>query len=289
MSGPGAAPPELLPDVAALRAAIAAARSESPDARVALVPTMGALHEGHLTLCDRAREHAEHVVVSIFVNPTQFAPHEDLDRYPRTLDADLRALTGRGVRWVFAPSASEVYPPGFQTEVRVTEVSQGLCADSRPHFFGGVALVVLKLLNAAMADVAVFGEKDWQQLQVIRRMARDLNHPTTIVGAPLIRDPDGLAMSSRNAYLDAPTRQAALALPRALADAAAAVTNGTTDAVALRHAAIAAIEAAGGVVDYVTIADEESLQTQDRVASGSRIFAAASFGGTRLIDNLALC
>ncbi|MCB9737653.1 MAG: pantoate--beta-alanine ligase [Deltaproteobacteria bacterium] len=277
-----------MPDVATLRATIAAARAARPGLRVALVPTMGALHAGHLSLVDRAREAADVVVVSIFVNPTQFAAHEDLDTYPRTMEADLDALASRAVEWVFAPSAAEMYPTGFQTEVRVPRVATGLCATSRPHFFGGVALVVLKLLNAAMADVAVFGEKDWQQLQVIRRMVLDLNHPTQIVGAPLIRDPDGLAMSSRNAYLDATTRAAALALPRALQNAAQAVAAGARDVATLEADATRAIAAAGGRVDYVTICDEASLERSQAITTGARIFAAATFGSTRLIDNVGL-
>lgn len=270
--------------IAGLRAWRAAHRGAS----VALVPTMGALHEGHLRLCDAAAAAADLVVVSVFVNPTQFAPHEDLDRYPRTLEADCEATAKRGVALVFAPTAAEMYPPGFQTEVRVRELARGLCATSRPHFFDGVALVVLKLLNAAMADVAIFGEKDWQQLQVVRRLAADLDHPTRILAAPLVRDPDGLAMSSRNRYLARATRQAALSLPEALRAAARAAQTGTRDVAQLERAAAETIAAAGGTVDYVTIVDEATLLPQERVTATSRILAAATFDGTRLIDNLGL-
>ena len=275
-------------DAAALRHWVQRRRHESPDVRIALVPTMGALHAGHLALCDLARKHADLVVMSIFVNPTQFAPHEDLGSYPRTLPSDCAATHGRGVDLVFAPDAATMYPDGFSTAVTVGGVSEDFCALSRPHFFGGVALVVLKLLNLVGADVAVFGEKDWQQLQVIRRMARDLDHPTAIVGAPLVRDVDGLALSSRNAYLDPATRARALALPRALQAMADAVADGETDAATLVAGAKASIAAAGGRIDYVAIAEPTTLVRLERVHGPARVLAAVHFGSTRLIDNIAL-
>ncbi len=275
-------------DAVALRSWVRGQRARNPDVRIALVPTMGALHAGHLTLCDRAREHADLVVVSIFVNPTQFAPHEDFGSYPRTLPADCAATRGRGVDLVFAPGPTSMYPPGFSTSVDVAGVSQDFCALTRPHFFGGVALVVLKLLNLVGADVAIFGEKDWQQLQVIRRMVRDLDHPTEIVGAPLIRDTDGLALSSRNAYLDPATRSRALALPRALEAMADAVAAGATDCASLIATAEATLEAAGGVVDYVAIAEPSTLVRLQRIDGPARALAAVRFGTTRLIDTIAL-
>ena len=275
-------------DERALRDWVRDRRRQRPDVRIALVPTMGALHAGHLTLCDLARTQADLVIVSIFVNPTQFAPHEDFGSYPRTLPSDCQATHGRGVDLVFAPDPGTMYPPGFSTTVRVAGVSDDFCALSRPHFFGGVALVVLKLLNLVGADVAVFGEKDWQQLQVIRTMARDLNHPTAIMGAPLIRDADGLALSSRNAYLDPATRARALSLPRALQAMAHAIAAGATECASLVADAEAAIAAAGGVVDYVAIAEPSTLARLDRVDGPARVLAAARFGSTRLIDTMSL-
>lgn len=275
-------------DPALLRQTVRAWRRDHPDGKVALVPTMGALHAGHLSLVREARRHADAVIVSVFVNPAQFAPHEDFAAYPRTLERDCDLTAAADVAWVFAPSPAQMYPQGFQTSVQVQALAGGLCGVSRPHFFGGVALVVLKLLNLAEADVAVFGEKDWQQLQVIRRMARDLDHPTVIVGAPLVRDHDGLALSSRNAYLDAPTRARALAIPRALGATAAAVAGGERDAAVLQASVIQALEAAGGRVDYVAIVDPTELSPLDRVDSSARLAVAAWFGTTRLIDNIAL-
>ncbi len=255
---------------------------------VALVPTMGALHEGHLTLVDHAATLADYVVVSIFVNPTQFAPGEDFDSYPRTFEADCALCASRGVAVVFAPLASEMYPDGDQTEVQAPALGSGLCGVTRPHFFAGVARVVLKLLNIAQADAAVFGEKDYQQLQVIRRMARDLHHPTRIVGAPTHREPDGLAMSSRNRYLSAPQRHAAAAIYRALRGVQTAVSQGERDAARLIDAAKAEIVAAGGEPDYVAIVDAQNLNELARIDRPARAAVAAWFGEARLIDNVAL-
>ena len=278
----------ILRSLASLRATVAALRASRPGLRIALVPTMGALHEAHLRLCDQAHALADVVIVSIFVNPQQFAAHEDLDSYPRSLEADCAKLARRDVDWVFAPSVAEMYPLGFQTRVEVPALAAGLCGVSRPHFFAGVALVVLKLLNAVMADVAVFGEKDWQQLQVVRRLAGDLNHPTEVVGAPLLRDDDGLALSSRNVYLSPAERQRALSLGQSLRASVNLVAAGQTDAAPLIAAATASITAAGGVVDYVAIVDPLELTAVTTIEAEVRMLVAATFGKTRLIDNRAL-
>lgn len=273
-----------------LRDAIARWRAEHPGKKLALVPTMGALHEGHLQLVDYAFTRADAVVVSVFVNPTQFAPGEDFERYPRTLDRDRAACASRGVTWIFAPTAREMYPEGDQTRVTVPELAAGLCGRSRPHFFGGVARVVLKLLNIAGADVAVFGEKDYQQLQVIKRMARDLHHRTAILGAPTVRAADGLAMSSRNRYLSPSARRRAAELYAALNDVASAVARGgeTTDLSAAMAHARRRIEATGARIDYLEVVDAEDLSPVTRVERPCRLLVAAWLDGTRLIDNTAL-
>ena len=273
---------DVVTTVADLRSAIA----DLKPARIGMVPTMGALHDGHVSLVREARRHADHVVVSIFVNPTQFAPHEDFDVYPRTLEADLARL-GNAAAIVFAPTAREMYPQGHATAITVGGPSAGLETDFRPHFFAGVATVVAKLLIAAMPDIAVFGEKDYQQLQVVKQMVRDLALPVQIVGAPTLREADGLAMSSRNAYLSPYERKVAAKLNRILKDAIAHAGSG--DLRAAEAAAESALVAAGfDGVDYVAIRDAESLsliQTLDRPA---RILAAAKIGKTRLIDNMAV-
>lgn len=256
--------------------------------RVALVPTMGALHAGHLSLVDVARQHAEAVVVTIFVNPLQFGPSEDFDRYPRQLLADAELCHRAGVGLVFAPERSAMYPAGFQTHVEVEQLTRGLCGASRPGHFRGVTTVVLKLLNLAMADAAVFGEKDWQQLQAIARMALDLDHPTAIVGAPIVREPDGLAMSSRNVYLSPDERQRAATIHRALQAAREQVLAGQRDAGMVRGQIAETIAASGGRVDYVEVADPHSLQPLDRIDRPARALVAAFYGRTRLLDNLAL-
>jgi pantoate--beta-alanine ligase len=270
-----------------LRAAADALRDEG---RVALVPTMGALHRGHVALIERARELATSVVVSIFVNPTQFGPREDLDKYPRTLDADLRACEAAGARCVFTPSASAMYLPGESTRVRVSGVSEALCGASRPGHFEGVATVVTKLFALMGPSVAVFGRKDYQQLQVIRRFARDLFLPVEVVGVPTVREPDGLALSSRNVFLTEPERRAALAIPRALGHAAARFEAGERDASRLSKEASEGLASAGLRVDYVTLADPESVVPITSGAVGDRcLLAVAAFAGTtRLIDNLVL-
>lgn len=265
-----------------LRAGLAAARPLS----VGLVPTLGALHEGHLSLVREARRHAELVVVSIFVNPTQFAPHEDFHAYPRTLDADLGKLAGRA-DFVFAPDASEIYPEGHATAISVGGPAMGLETDFRPHFFSGVATVVAKLLIAASPGIAVFGEKDYQQLLVVRRMVRDLGLPVEIVAAPTLRESDGLAMSSRNAYLSPVERKIAGRLNAILEEAIVHARKGDlrgTEA----WAAKALKEAGFDSVDYVAIRDAETLAPVTVLERPARILAAARLTKTRLIDNMAV-
>lgn len=258
--------------------------------RIGLVPTMGALHEGHLALVDIAASHADVVAVSLFVNPTQFAPGEDLDRYPRDEDGDKAKLESRGTSLLWAPDPQEMYPDGFATSVHVDGPSQGLETDHRPHFFGGVATVVTKLLVQVLPDVAVFGEKDYQQLQVIRRLVRDLDIPVEVIGGPTIRETDGLAMSSRNAYLSQEHRAVAPSMKRIIDDAGKQVLAGG-DPQAAEDAAGAALLAAGfEKIDYVAIRHADSLArlSQAEIKEGSpvRILAAAHLGTTRLIDNV---
>lgn len=259
--------------------------------RVAVVPTMGALHEGHLSLVRLAQQHAERVIATVFVNPKQFAPHEDFDAYPRGEAADAEKLASVGCDLMFAPNAAEMYAPGFSTLISVSGVSQPLEGAARPQFFGGVATVVAKLFIQSQADVAVFGEKDYQQLQVVRRMARDLDIPVEIIGAPTARADDGLALSSRNAYLSVEERATAVALPTAMKAAAAAVAQGGRIEDAER-AAIAALRAAGfGQIDYVEIREASDLSRLGPGPIGDaagRILVAAWLGKTRLIDNMAV-
>jgi len=265
--------PQSISTVSELRRVLAALKP----GRIGLVPTMGALHAGHVSLVTEARKHADHVVVSIFVNPTQFAPHEDFDAYPRTLEDDLVKL-GSNADIVFAPSAREMYPPGY---------ASGLESDFRPHFFAGVATVVTKLLIAAMPDIAVFGEKDYQQLLVVQQLARDLALPTRILGAPTLREADGLAMSSRNAYLSPEERQIAGRLNIILKDASAQAAQGDLRAAEAR--AIEALWTAGfSHVDYVAIRDAETLEHITGLERPARILAAVKIGTTRLIDNMAI-
>ena len=273
-----------------LRRAVAARRA---DGLVALVPTMGALHEGHLTLVREARKAAAHVVVSIFVNPRQFGAGEDLDAYPRQLEADCALLRDEGVSLVWAPEMSEVYPPGYATNVSVAGVSEGLCGGDRPGHFDGVATVVCKLFNQVQPDLAFFGEKDWQQLAVIRRMARDLDlvHPAVgdIVGVPTVREADGLAMSSRNAYLSVEQRARAAALPRAMREAIAAIERGAPVAPVLETLKAALIDGGFASVEYAELRHAETLVPLTALTGeAARLLVAARIGKARLIDNMAL-
>lgn len=252
---------------------------------IALVPTMGALHEGHMALVELAKLQADQVIVSIFVNPKQFGPNEDLARYPRPEGADAKLLAEAGVTVLWMPPVEEVYPEGFATNVSVARLGDGLCGAARPGHFDGVATVVAKLFNQVKPDVAIFGEKDWQQLAIIRRMARDLDIEVEIVGMPTRREADGLALSSRNVYLSAEERQAALALPDALRAAVAQIEAGADVAAALAEAE-ACIEAAGfRHVDYVSLVDAATLEPLEKLDREGRLLAAAYLGTTRLIDN----
>ena len=264
--------------------------ARSKGLRVAFVPTMGALHEGHLRLVDAARERAGFVAVSIFVNPTQFAPGEDFARYPRDLEGDASKLRGRGADLLFSPSVDAMYPEGACTRITVSDLAEGLCGAFRPGHFTGVATVVAKLLNIVGPCVAIFGRKDYQQLLVVRRLARDLDMPVEIVGAPTARDADGLAMSSRNAYLSTDERRRALAIPRGLAAAHSLFERGERSAAPIRKAVAGLVESAADTVDYVAVADPESLEETRSTAIGARalVAVAARFGRTRLIDNTVL-
>jgi len=266
-----------LPD---LRRAVAALRADGD--RVALVPTMGALHAGHMALVDAARATGAKVVASIFVNPKQFGPNEDLSRYPRPTEADQALLTEHGCDLLWMPGVDAMYPAGFATNVSVSGVSEGLDGAARPGHFDGVATVVAKLFNQVRPDAVFFGEKDFQQLAVIRRLVADLDFGLEIVGVPTVREADGLALSSRNVYLTADERARAVALPRALAEAKRAIEAGEPDALA---AAMASLAAAGFVTDYVALVDAATLG-EPQVGKSRRLLAAARLGTTRLIDNL---
>ena len=257
---------------------------------VGMVPTMGALHEGHLTLVREAARRADRVVASNFVNPTQFAAHEDLDKYPRQQEQDARLLAGAGCHLMFAPSAQEMYPEGFATSIAVAGPALGLEGDFRPQMFGGVALVVTKLFNQVQPDIAVFGEKDYQQLMVIRRFVRDLDLPIQIVGAPTERDAHGLALSSRNAYLSETELASARRLNGILAQAGAEAASGRLLPDVEREAYAALLKAGFERVDYVAIRRAEDLGVfrNDLVDAPARILAAAWLGTTRLIDNMAI-
>ncbi len=267
----------------ALRSAIADFRSGG--AAIAFVPTMGALHSGHIALIETARRQGRKVVASIFVNPRQFGPNEDLARYPRREAADARMLTEAGCDLLWLPPVDVMYPAGFATNISVSGVSEGLDGAARPGHFDGVATVVAKLFNQVRPDVALFGEKDFQQLAVIRRMVADLDFGIEIEGVPTQRDDDGLALSSRNVYLDTEQRAAAVALPRALGEAARAIARGDSPDDALA-AAREALVAAGFVVDYVELVDAATLTAEMAEDRPRRLLAAARLGATRLIDNL---
>jgi pantoate--beta-alanine ligase len=255
--------------------------------RIAFVPTMGYLHQGHVSLLDEGRKRGDVLVLSIFVNPKQFGPNEDLARYPRDLDGDLAKAQSAGVDAVYLPGAEAMYPEGYQTSVEVEQLQQGLCGASRPGHFRGVATVVLKLFNAVQPHVALFGAKDYQQLQIIKRMVRDLDLAIEVIGLPIVREPDGLAMSSRNAYLSIQERQSALSLSRGLRAAHDAFATGERSAPVLVQVARAELEAATGVrLDYLELRDAESLRLLDGQIMRPAVLAVAAFvGSTRLIDN----
>jgi pantoate--beta-alanine ligase len=281
--------PQLVRTRDALRESIAAARRNGTT--IGLVPTMGALHEGHLSLARAARRECGFTVATIFVNPAQFGPHEDYQRYPRTLDADLAALAGAGVDLVFVPAGSEVYRPGHATFIEIHGPAEPLEGRLRPGHFRGVATVVLKLLNMTMPDRAYFGQKDYQQSLVIRRMVADLDLPIEIRVCPIVREADGLAMSSRNVYLDAEARRRALVLHRALRRVAELVADGqreTEGILAEVHALFAA--APQVTLEYFVLADPETLEPCARIESTTLAAVAARVGTTRLIDNeLVIC
>lgn len=281
---------EVVRDPAAMRARVEAARRAGQ--RVVLVPTMGYLHEGHVSLLAAGRAMGELLVLSIFVNPMQFGAGEDLSRYPRDEAGDLARAEGAGCDVAFCPEAAAIYPPGFQTQVEVTGLSQGLCGAYRPGHFTGVATVVLKLLQIVQPQVMLLGEKDYQQLQVLRRMALDLNLPVQVVGCPLVREADGLAMSSRNAYLGAAERARALCLSRALFAARDLYRAGERRAGALLAAARAVLAGEPGVqVQYLELRDADTLAEvgEVQILEGPAVLAvAAHVGRTRLIDNVIL-
>ena len=278
--------PVIVRSVADLRAKITAWRLAGET--VAMVPTMGALHDGHLSLVEEGFRRATHVVVSIFVNPTQFAPHEDFQTYPRTEGTDVDKLAALGTDIVFAPNALEMYPLGSVTRVEVAGPALGLETDFRPHFFGGVATVVAKLLVACLPDVAIFGEKDYQQLAVVRQMVRDLMLPVEIVGGATVREADGLAMSSRNAYLSAEERVVAPRLHAEMQKVAATVRAGGDGAAALASAREALLGAGFRKVDYLEIRNAVTLAPPSEPGEPLRLLAALWLGQTRLIDNMAV-
>ena len=272
-------------DVPALRSAVDMLKR---DGRVALVPTMGALHDGHIALVEEARRHADHVVVSIFVNPRQFGPNEDLDAYPRREAKDAQMLQAAGVAILWAPTVEVMYPDGHATNISLSGVTEGLDGAARPGHFDGVATVVTKLFNQVQPNVALFGEKDYQQLAVVRRMVRDLDLPVEIVGVPTQRAEDGLALSSRNAYLSEDERHNALALPRALGEAARQMEKGAAVDAAIARA-IAMLAAHGfDPVDYVSLCDAQTLEPMAVLDRPARLLGAARLGRTRLIDNIAV-
>jgi pantoate--beta-alanine ligase len=279
--------PRVVHTLSALQRALARLRSTRQT--VALVPTMGALHQGHLALVQLARRRARKVIVSIFVNPAQFAPTEDLASYPRNLDADLGALAGSGADLVWAPATETMYPPGFALKIVPGGAASVELEDKfRPHFFAGVATVVAKLLLQCRPDIAIFGEKDYQQLKMLIALARDLDLPIRIVGAPIVREPDGLALSSRNAYLSADERKIAPTLFRVLTDGAGAIARGTELAAAMAQGR-AAIAQSGFVLDYLEARHADSLLPIGSAQDGPiRLLVAARLGRTRLIDNVAV-
>lgn len=258
--------------------------------QVGLVPTMGALHDGHLSLARAALKRTSRVIMSIFVNPTQFAPGEDLDSYPRTFEDDVAKFADAGGHVIWAPTLDQMYPEGFATRVQPEGSALGLETDFRPHFFGGVATVCCKLFMQALPDYAMFGEKDYQQLCVVRQMVRDLDLPLEIVGCPTVRESDGLAMSSRNAYLSAAERSAAIAIYDAIKMVSADAAAGGDIAASCSKAESLMRDAGFSTVDYLAVCDAETLERLERLKDGqsARVLAAAWLGKTRLIDNVAV-
>lgn len=278
---------ELLHEKGAFRAACEAIRSKG--GRLGLVPTMGALHEGHLSLVEAARRRgATHVALTIFVNPLQFGPNEDFDRYPRTLGSDVVQCEAAGVELVWAPAREAMYPPGFQSEVIVHELTRRLEGECRPGHFAGVSTVVTKLFQVAGPSIACFGRKDYQQWKVIERMVRDLDMPIEVVGIPTLREPDGLAMSSRNRYLAPEERERALGIVRGLRQAHAAFGSGERDAAKLVAQVRAEMERSRFQIDYVDLADPETLLPLSSVEERAVITVAGRLSSTRLIDNTVL-
>jgi pantoate--beta-alanine ligase len=277
---------QIIRDRASLRNAVKDLRASGQ--RVALVPTMGALHAGHMALVEEAKRQAEAVVVSIFVNPTQFGPNEDLAAYPREEARDAEMLRAADVALLWAPGVGEMYPEGFATTVTVSGVSEGLDGVARPGHFAGVATVVAKLFAQVQPDVALFGEKDYQQLAVIRRMTADLDLPLKIIGVPTQRAEDGLALSSRNSYLSPDERRRAVALPRAMQEAVQAMAHGGDVSMALGQVRAELTAAGFGPIDYIALCDAASLAPVQTVKGPARLLVAARLGTTRLIDNIAV-
>jgi len=276
----------ILRTIAELRQTVAAWRAAGDT--IGLVPTMGALHEGHLSLVRRSRAECRRTVVSIFVNPTQFGPTEDFNRYPRDLDGDAQKLAAVGVDAIFAPEVAEMYPEGASTTVTVAGLTDGLDGPFRPGHFSGVATIVTKLLLQVLPDVGFFGEKDYQQLQVIKRLARDLDIPVRITGVPTYREPDGLAMSSRNVYLSPAERRIAPTLHRVLDDVAAALARGEAAAPAIANAKTELAKAGFTKIDYLEAVDAVTLKPVEHASGPVRVAGAAWLGATRLIDNVAV-
>lgn len=274
---------QIIRDKLMLRKAISARRAAGDS--IALVPTMGALHEGHLSLVRAAKQQAGAVVASIFVNPAQFGPNEDFTAYPRDEERDAAMLAEEGTALLWAPDVTAVYPPGYSTHVSVAELGSDYCGAARPGHFDGVATIVSKLFNQVRPDIAVFGEKDWQQLAIIRRMTRDLDFDLEILGVPIARARDGLALSSRNAYLSPQQRSTAVCFPTALRKAAAAIAKGNAVAQSLSDAKAAILNGGFDSIDYVALADADSLERLDIFRKPARLLASARIGKTRLIDN----
>ena len=277
---------DIVRTVAELRSHVSMWRREGLS--VALVPTMGSLHAGHLSLMKVGKERSDRVVATIFVNPLQFAPNEDFETYPRREDSDIRKLVQEDIDLLFAPDVNEMYRPNATTIISVSGLTDCLCALSRPGFFDGVATVVTKLLLQALPDIAIFGEKDYQQLLVIKRLASDLDIPVEIIGAPTIREEDGLALSSRNVYLDTKSRSIAPSMYNILTQYASDISNGDDIEKSLQLAKQNMQKSGFEKIEYIDLRSSQTLQACDDIKGPSRLFAAAWLGSTRLIDNLAI-